>query len=312
VTERFESFLATGGELRLDRLVADVTGRGRRAVRQLIRDGSVRIDGRIATGAETPRPGSEITIAVADVAHAPDLPVPAVVAETRDWLLLAKPAGLHCERGRSAGSVAEFLAGRDPSATQIGDRPEEAGLAHRLDRDTSGAILAARNRSSYGRLREAFAAGRTRKEYLALVAGDLSAARRIDLPLARRGDRMTPAGPREDAFAAATAVEPLERGDGWTLVLALMRSGAMHQVRVHLAAIGLPLIGDALYGGPELAGCSRAGQLLHASRIVIRGGIEIDAAVAAPADFVAALALLRTRWPAPAKALSACVSPERT
>lgn len=279
---------------RLDRLVADATGRGRRTVRQWFLHGRVRVDGHVAQASDSPEAGCEVVVAPDDSApeagQAP-LPLPRILHEDRCRVILAKPAGLHCERGKSRGSVAEFLEERYGDCSGIGARPEEAGLVHRLDRDTSGVLVAARDAGEYRYLRDAFREGATLKQYLALAVGPLEQAIEVDLPLARRGSRMTEAGPHDDALPALTLLEPLEAGPDWCLVLATMRTGVMHQVRVHMALAGYPLLGDSLYGGPSLPGCSRQGQLLHALRVQVEG--DIDVTVGPPEDFLEACAALR-------------------
>ncbi|MFN2404275.1 MAG: RluA family pseudouridine synthase [Candidatus Binatia bacterium] len=287
--------MVAGGGLRLDRLVANATGRGRRTVRRWIDNGLVRVNGRLAGAAETPGAGSEVLVSADE---SPGLEAGlnlTILHQDADWLVVAKPAGLHCERGKSPGSVAELLDARFGDLSRIGDRPEESGLVHRIDRDTSGVLLVARNRPAYLRLRTAFGRGEARKQYLALLAGRLGGGRDVDIPLARRAGRMIPAGAHDQATYVRTRFESLEAGDGWTLVLATMRTGAMHQVRVHAASIGHPLFGDVLYGGPLLAGSARSGQLLHALRVRVGG--EIDVSVGPPSDFLAALAALRLGGP---------------
>lgn len=286
-------FLVPEGGLRLDRLLADASGLGRRAVRAWLADGLVRVNGHVARPSDTPQVGWEVTVAAADPAPpAAELPSSiAVVLENERRVVLAKPAGLHCERGRSGGCVADLLEARYGDLSGVGEREAEAGLVHRLDRDTSGVLLAARDSEEYARLRRAFAGGDTRKEYLALVTGRVPRSLRIDTPLAHRGSHMAAATAHERALAARTWIEPLESAADWSLVLATMDSGAMHQVRVHLSLSGFPLVGDELYGGPVLEGCARRGQLLHAWRLQVRD--ILDVTVAPPADFVGALAMLR-------------------
>lgn len=285
-----------GGELRLDRLVADATGRGRRTARRWIEEGLVRVDGRLAGAAATPGAGSEVIVSpAASPALLEAGPGLAVLHEGDDWLVVAKPAGLHCERGKSPGSLAELLEARFGDLSGVGDRPQEAGLVHRIDRDTSGVVLVARNRPAYLHLRAAFGRGEARKDYLAIVAGRLQGSREVDIPLARRAGRMVPAGAHDQATFVHTRFEGLEAGGDWTLALATMTTGAMHQVRVHAASIGHPLFGDVLYGGPPSAAGARSGQMLHALRVRVGAGIDVSAG--APADFLAALAALRRSSP---------------
>lgn len=281
---------------RLDRLVADATGRGRRTVRQWLQAGNVRVNGRIAAASDKPEAGSEVLVdeaprqrhAGAVRGIAPEINV---VVESEHVLVIAKPAGLHCERGKSAGSLAEILEARYGDLSWIGDRSEEAGLVHRIDRDTSGVVVVARDRPTYQRLRGAFRHGATRKQYLAIVAGRLERAVDVDLPIARLATRMAPASGHAVGMPARTTLEPLDGDEAWTLVRATMNTGVMHQVRVHLAAVGNPLVGDSLYGGPSLDGCNRDGQLLHAMRVQV--GNDIDVTIGPPQDFLQAYARLK-------------------
>lgn len=287
----FRFLVPSAGE-RLDRLVADATGRGRRTVKHWLQAGNVRVNGHVASASDKPEAGSEVVVTEAPLEQ-PDAPPLAlvVVLETDRLLVVAKPAGLHCERGKSNGSVAELLEQRYGDLSWIGDRSEEAGLVHRIDRDTSGAVVVARDRPTYQRLRGAFRSGATRKQYLALAAGRLDRAVDVDLPITRHGTRMAPAARHAIGMPARTTLEPLDGDSDWTLVLATMSTGVMHQVRVHLAAVGNPLIGDSRYGGPMLGGCTRNGQLLHAMRVQV--GDEIDVTVGPPQDFLQAYARLK-------------------
>lgn len=278
---------------RLDRVIADATGCGRRRAREWILSGRVTVDGHVHRAADRPRPGAEILVPAEEGPDATDSGEGVVVlVEEGERIVLFKPAGLHCERGRREGSVAAFLERRYGDASTIGDRAEEAGLVHRIDLDTSGIVIAARTREEYRRLRSEFSRGEAEKHYLAIVVGRLDDAIEIDAPLARRARGVVVAGRYDDALAAFTDVVPLEQGEDWTLVHAAMRTGVPHQVRAHLASVGHPLVGDVAYGGPVLDGCPRQGQLLHASRVRIPAS-GIDVSAAAPGDFLEGLAKLR-------------------
>ena len=274
-------------------MIADATGCGRRRAREWILSGRVTVDGHVHRAADRPRPGAEILVPADDGPGATECDEGVVVlVDEGDRIVLSKPAGLHCERGRSEGSVAAFLEHRHGDAGTIGDRAEEAGLVHRIDRDTSGVVIAARTREEYLRLRSEFSRGEAEKHYLAIVVGRLDDALEIDTPLARRARGVVVAGRHDEALAAFTDVVPLEQGDDWTLVLAAMRTGVTHQIRAHLASVGHPLVGDIVYGGPVLDGCPRKGQLLHALRVKIPSS-KIDVSAAVPSDFLAGLAQLR-------------------
>ena len=285
-------FLVARGGVRLDRLIADEAGCGRRRARELLRAGMVRVDGAVAGAASLPGAGQVVEIdvpATTPVPHEPSEPV-RILAAAGDVIALAKPAGLHTQLGRRGGSVAEFLQRCFAGMAEVGNRPEEAGTVHRLDQDTSGVLLAARSRAEYVRLRALFSGGLVRKEYLALVSGRAGTLD-IDRPLAPRTTRVVPARRRDRARAARTTAQPLEAGPHWSLMHVTMRTGVRHQVRVHLAWAGHPLIGDALYGGPPSPVAGARGHLLHAWRVCVDGLIDVTAPV--PERFLATLAELR-------------------
>jgi 23S rRNA pseudouridine1911/1915/1917 synthase len=153
------------------------------------------------------------------------------------------------------GIVAAF-----PEAAVAGDNPREGGLVHRLDNGTSGALLVALAPAAFTTLREAIRAGRIRRDYQALAAGNLKESLEIEKPLAhdpRNARRMIAiAANAHGARTAATSIEPLReplrRYGDFTLVAARPRTGMRHQIRVHLAEAGHPIAGDTLYGGPPL------------------------------------------------------------
>jgi 23S rRNA pseudouridine1911/1915/1917 synthase len=207
-----------------------------------------------------------------------------------DLWALAKPAGLHTHRGRSSDAVADVLVAMEPGFGLIGPA-EEAGLVHRLDKDTSGILLAAADVESYRRLRDEFAARRVRKRYWALVAGTMAEALVTEQPLARRRTRVVPARRHDRALDARSSIRPLETGSSWSLVEVEITTGVTHQVRAHLSLCGHPILGDAKYGGPPSPSQGRAAQLLHACSITLADGRSF----AAPAteDFLSALATLR-------------------
>jgi 23S rRNA pseudouridine1911/1915/1917 synthase len=155
----------------------------------------------------------------------------------------------------------------------VGPAAREGGLVHRLDTDTSGLLLAARTEVAHAMLRAQFSARTVEKGYRALVAGEIHAGGEIALPLlhdprdARKMQAASDARYAEEhgARAAVTRFLPVERRGGFTLLDVEIPTGVMHQIRAHLAFIGHPLAGDALYGGPPVPGLSR--HFLHASRL---------------------------------------------
>ncbi|MCS6890622.1 MAG: RNA pseudouridine synthase [Rhodovarius sp.] len=204
---------------------------------------------------------------------------PTILAATEDVLVIDKPAGLPLDPGRQGGpSLAELL-----PALAVGRRFPPAP-AHRLDRDTAGCLVLARHRRALRSLHQAFAEGRVRKTYWAVLVGTLAEeAGEIALPLAkisspRAGWRIVP-----DAAGrpARTRFRVLGRGPGLTWVEFTPETGRTHQLRAHAAAVGHPILGDARYGGGE-------GPLhLLARHIVLPGGVEATAPL--PAHMQAAI-----------------------
>ena len=207
----------------------------------------------------------------------PDPDTPLVELYADDALVAVdKPAGLatHPLRAGERGTLANALVARHPECALVADDPREGGFAHRLDTETSGVLLAARTRAAWQSLRRAFGDGAVAKEYLALVAGDPPPSGTIEVPLVHAGRRVRVAGDRDlDRLAARTDFETLARGDGVALVRARSSSGRMHQIRVHLAHRGHPLVGDALYGGPPPAAGTR-GHFLHAAAIDLPASVD--------------------------------------
>lgn len=262
------------------------------------------VDGRIAKASQPIESGQTVTLF-------PEAPLPAaqsaptignamrVLLQRDDLIVLDKPAGIHSHCGKSSDSAAAFMVRRfGASQNEIGKAGIEAGVAHRLDRDTSGVLLAATSTTCFNQLRSAFREHRVRKHYLALVWGCCAPRLHCDLPLSRRASRVVLARRHDRRLHAETLVETVEVGDHWSLVQAETATGAPHQIRVHLAALGHPLVGDTLYGGAAIDSATRKGHMLHAQRIQTQISSEsdepIDVTAAVPSDFLATLARLRT------------------
>ncbi len=288
-----DSFHAPHGHARLDRLIASTLGCGRRRARELIDGGRVLVDGSRASKSSRPTAGSVIALLPAPIAAEEPgaITEPVLLWEGRGLLAFAKPAGLHCVHGRSQATVAAYLNRRFPATATTGQAPAEAGLVHRLDRDTSGILLAATDSQAYRNARALFRERRAIKTYLALVEGRVAGPLRIDVPLARRRARVVAAGPNDRPLEAATEVFVLDGSDRWSLVEAVTRTGVTHQVRAHLAITGHAVVGDAKYGARPAPSGTREGQLLHAIRLRLSPTIDIAAPV--PVDFVRAYAQLK-------------------
>jgi 23S rRNA pseudouridine1911/1915/1917 synthase len=288
---------------RLDEFLAARLAIGRRAAVRLA--ARARVDGRRSRKGDRLRDGQVVCVPADDagVPHADaDLTVVRVLP---DVLVIDKPVGLPSVGLRGAGgdSVAARVAARDPGCAHVG-RDGECGLVHRLDTGTSGVLLAARSDDAYRALRAQFRAHAVEKEYLALVAGVVRGPARIDTPIGqhhatRRRMRAVPDPERARRYAtrdASTDVVPERVVGRATLVRARTSTGARHQIRVHLASIGHPLLGDPLYGGEHADALPAF--LLHACRIAWRepgSGVAAVDEVAPPAEWEALLAQVAAR-----------------
>jgi 23S rRNA pseudouridine1911/1915/1917 synthase len=292
-----EAFDADPG--RLDAVVAQRLGVTRADVQRAIASGGVTVNGE-------PRPKSfrltggervQVELAASSVLAAEG---PAVDVRYRDdhLLVVSKPAGLptHPTENRRAGTLVNRLLGMQvPLAPRGG--PLRPGIVHRLDAGTSGLLVVASDDQTYEALSAQFARHDVERRYLALVRGAVPHERfEVDAPLGRRGARI-----RVDATAgraAATAFEVRERFGRATLLEAVPRTGRTHQIRVHLSAVGHPILGDGRYGG----GGEHAKELgldtpfLHARRIAFEHpatGERIDLEEPLPPDLEEALRRVR-------------------
>ena len=302
----FADWTVADGEdgARLDHFVAAHAGCSHAAARRVVEGGAAKINGRRAKKGERLRKGDRVTVsgALPDAVSLrpiaqPELPLEVLLLD-EECVALNKPAGIasHPLVAGELGTLANALVARYPECAGLGKDPREAGLAHRLDRDTSGVLLAARTPAAWEALRASFSDGGVRKEYLALVSGVVTAPLVIALPLAhdpRDRRRVRVVGELDDgveeARPARTEVEPIASAGDLTLVRARAITGRMHQVRAHLAHAGHPIVGDALYGGGPLEGLT--GHFLHAARIAIATrGLDVRAPL--PADRAALLGRL--------------------
>ena len=254
---------------------------GRRQLSELFADGAVRVNGRRASKGDRVVVGDTIELAREPVhgtalRPAPDPDVALVIlVEHTDLVAIAKPAGVPSQplRAGELGTIANALAFRFPECVAIGDDPRDGGLVHRLDIGTSGVLIAARTLDSYRALRAAFGAGMVVKHYLAITDGR-PVARECDAPLAQRGKRavvdLAEGLPAYTEFAVERAAPG--SAPAHAAVRCIARTGRMHQVRAHLAHVGAPLTGDALYGGAALPG--HDGFFLHAAQVTLPIGRE--------------------------------------
>lgn len=234
-----------------------------RIVRSLFRHGGCRVNGRAAKKGRILYTDDVVSFE-AHEGYFLRFPPPKILDipilyEDDELLFLDKPAGVptHAFSGRDHQTVANFVMAVRPSLVGVGWGRWEPGLVHRLDTDTSGVLLLAKSPEAFGYLRRKFKRRRVRKVYWALVRGGPPSCERIESSLAH-----DPRDPRKmvvvrseareglpkRVWPALTRVVPLVSGNGYSLLEATIETGVTHQIRVHLAGIGCPIVGDALYG----------------------------------------------------------------
>jgi 23S rRNA pseudouridine1911/1915/1917 synthase len=260
---------------RIDRAVALLTGWSRAEVQGLVREGAVLVDGDPVGKSHRLRAGEVIELLgmpeVPALPEAEDVPVE-VRALDDDVIVVNKPAGLvvHPGAGHRHGTLVHGLLARFPEIAGVGD-PTRPGIVHRLDRDTSGLLVVARTSMAYEHLVDALARRDVDREYAALVGGIPSARKGvIDAPIGRSPHRRTRMAVRETGRPARTAFEVVETWPdaGVARVVCTLESGRTHQIRVHLSAIGHPVVGDDAYGGRARAGTVEVARpFLHAGRL---------------------------------------------
>jgi 23S rRNA pseudouridine1911/1915/1917 synthase len=305
---KHEIRLPLTAEGRLDRALADVLGLGRAAVKRAFQVGDVRVRGRRARASDPAAPGALVEIEVEEPAGPPE-PEPeaslAVLLETPRAVVVDKPAGVavHPLAPGEGGTLANAVAARYPECASASPDPREGGAVQRLDLETSGCVLFARDPEAWAALHARFTARDVEKVYLALVVGRVSSGGVSSIPLAQRGARVVPV---PDAVAeerlrekglrprpAETHWEIERRFEGFTLLQVRIVTGVMHQIRVHLAHLGHPVAGGVAYGGAAAAVPGLARHFLHAARLALDGPDgRIEAQSPLPRELEAMLARL--------------------
>jgi 23S rRNA pseudouridine1911/1915/1917 synthase len=288
---------------RVDRAVALLTGWTRGEVQDLIADGLVLVAGEPVAKSRRLETGELVEVrgvpTVQTVPRPDSSILPAVRYEDDDVVVVAKPAGVvvHPSAGHVSSTLVNGLLARYPELADVGD-PSRPGIVHRLDRDTSGLLVIARSPRAYDELTRMLGAREVERRYLTLVWGHLDAPRGvIDAPIGRSVRHRTRMAVREGGRTARTSYEVRTqyRDPETSFLECTLETGRTHQIRVHLQAIGHPVVGDGTYGGRRGA-MTIDRQFLHAASLafahpVTGEAIRVDEPL--PDDLALVLATLR-------------------
>jgi 23S rRNA pseudouridine1911/1915/1917 synthase len=236
-------------------LVSVLAGHSRSNIQRLIKDGHVHVDGRAAKANQPMKTGQHVAVDVpepVDPEPQPEaLPLP-ILYQDRDLIVIDKPAGMvvHPAAGHASGTLVNALLHHVNDLSGIGGE-RRPGIVHRLDRGTSGLMVVAKNDAAHEELARQFHDREIEKEYVALVWGEVQAGRRIDAPIGRDpGNRKKMSARARRSREAVTRIVHADKfGKALTLARLAIHTGRTHQIRVHLSAIGHPIVGDPLYGG---------------------------------------------------------------
>ena len=296
---------------RLDRfLVAVLPERSRSQIQRLIKDGHVRVSGREAKPNQPVKTGQQIAIDIPEPIDArpqPEgLPLP-IVYQDHDLIVVDKPAGMvvHPAAGHASGTLVNALLHHIDDLSGIGGE-RRPGIVHRLDRGTSGLMVVAKHDAAHEELARQFHDREIEKEYVALVWGVVQAGRRIDAPIRRDpSNRKKMSARSRRSREAVTRIVRTEKLRTLTLAQVAIHTGRTHQIRVHLSAIGHPIVGDPLYGGlhRRVPGDLRAvthldRPFLHAARLAFKhpaDGRRMEFTSALPHDLQRVLDELRAK-----------------
>ncbi len=265
--------------IRLDRFIAEqVEGLSRSYVQGLIDTGHVTVDGYQRKASFKMTPGEVVNVEIPPVAgeqvEPEDIPLD-ILYEDDDVIVVNKAAGMvvHPAPGHPSGTLVNAILYH---ATEIAERgTERTGIVHRLDKDTSGVMIVAKHNAAMAALQGQWADGSVGKRYVALVEGVVREEEAvIDVPIARHRTERKKMGVDRDGRAALSIATVRERFPRASMLDVDLRTGRTHQIRVHLAFIKHPILGDAVYGGKGSMDHARhlgiERQMLHAAELVIR------------------------------------------
>ncbi len=263
--------ITAGGGVRLDKLISDMTELSRSAAARLIEEGAVTVDGASANKKDTPKAGAEIVIQLPEPQSADILPedIPIdIVYEDDDLLVVNKPKGMvvHPAAGHYSGTLVNalmFHCGDSLSGINGEIRP---GIVHRIDKDTSGLLMVAKNDFAHIGLSEQIKEHSFTREYEAVVCGAVKEDGVVNAPIGRsKNERKKMCVTLENSRDAVTHYFVLRRYSGYTHLRVRLETGRTHQIRVHMAYKGNPVAGDEVYGNGKPKWLN--GQCLHAKKL---------------------------------------------
>jgi 23S rRNA pseudouridine1911/1915/1917 synthase len=306
-----KNFTVSGEKNRLDRALAEFCPEiSRSRIQKDILLGLVSVNNSVATEAKQSvqigdqieyRYDAEVKSAATGLVNIP------ILFENKDILIVDKPPGLpvHPSPGFKGTTLIEELVMKYPELKVVGEDALRPGIVHRLDKDTSGVMLVAKTQKAFEHLKDSFATRRINKQYLALVCGRIAKDHQfLNDPIGRHEAdfrKMSTKNPKDskeaitEIFVKEHYINSAQPIDEYTLIMVKLHTGRTHQIRVHLAALGYPIVGDQLYGKKkcQLPGISR--QFLHAESIEAQlpDGTWIEAKSQLPSDLQAVLESLK-------------------
>ncbi|MBD2057707.1 RluA family pseudouridine synthase [Oculatella sp. FACHB-28] len=294
---------------RLDRYLAEqLPDLSRSRLQKLIEQGQVWVNGQVCTSKKAVvKRGDRISLTIPKAQppdlQAEDIPLD-ILYEDEHLLILNKPSGLvvHPAPGHEAGTLVNALLAHCGELPGIGG-VQRPGIVHRLDKDTSGAIAIAKTDQAHQHLQAQFKAKTARREYLAIVFGAPAAeSGTVDLPIGRHPvdrKKMAIVPEEKGGRRAVTHWIVKDRLGNYTLMQFQLETGRTHQIRVHTAQMGHPIVGDPVYGSGRSVGVNLEGQALHAWKLRLQhpvSGEWIEAIAPPPETFTVLLRVLKRRF----------------
>ena len=306
--EVLDTFPEETSHQRLDRYLSDaLPDVSRSRAQKLIDQGQIQVNGAVCTSKKLMvQVGDRIDITVPDAQpldlQAEDIPLD-ILYEDEHLLIINKPVGLvvHPAPGHEGGTLVNALLAHCDKLAGIGG-VQRPGIVHRLDKDTSGAIAVAKTDQAHQHLQAQLKAKTARRDYLAVIYGAPAADNgTIDLPIGRHlidRKKMAIIPEEKGGRRAVTHWQVRERMGNYTLIQFALETGRTHQIRVHSAKMGHPIVGDTVYGAGRSVGVKLAGQALHAWRLQLEHPVTGEAIVAVapiPSTFLTLVEILRHR-----------------